>query len=80
MGKQSRNKRHTPKMPRPATTLAADLAADAPPLKAAFDAALERSNPCAGKPAGTPCFVWRNPDGSTTVCTCDGNGNCVFPT
>ena len=34
---------------------------------------------CLGKPAGTPCLVWHNPDGSTTICACDGNGDCKYP-
>jgi hypothetical protein len=34
---------------------------------------------CAGKPAGTICFQWQNPDGSVSVSRCDGNGNCVPP-
>jgi hypothetical protein len=65
-------------------TLHPALFAAAPPAKAAFGAQLAEAhaaggNPCAGKPAGTPCFVWQNPDGTTTVCTCDGEGNCVQP-
>lgn len=60
------------------------LRAQRKPTTASFQtklsaAAAADANPCAGKPQGTPCFVWHNPDGSTTVCTCDGLGNCVYP-
>jgi len=57
----------------------------APPTAAQFHAAISDQQaaagelPCTGQPEGTPCATWHNPDGSVTVCTCDGNGNCQYP-
>jgi hypothetical protein len=70
---------------RKAAELHTRLFAQGPPERGVFTAAIASfaaetgEDKCAGKPAGTPCFVWHNPDGSTTVCTCDGNGDCKYP-
>jgi hypothetical protein len=56
-----------------------------PPTRAEFQAALDTQQdatgqlPCDGQPAGTPCSTWQNPDGSVTICRCDGNGECQYP-
>lgn len=53
------------------------------PSSAEFSALLSTAaagNPCLGMPAGTPCAVYNGPNGSKITCTCDGHGNCLFPT
>jgi hypothetical protein len=49
------------------------------PTPQAMQAALAAasSNPCEGAAAGKPCMVLPGPNGTLTICRCDGNGNCV---
>ena len=84
MSREKSAPRRAPAMRRLADALPAGLRAAEPPSRAAFerrlaDHAAAGSNPCAGAPKGQPCFTWHNPDGTVTICTCDGNGNCQFP-
>lgn len=82
--KPAAEKKHSAKALKAAGALPPSLQVSEPPSKTQFNAILTRvatetSNPCAGKPAGTVCMTWTNPDGETVICKCDGNGNCLYP-